>query len=78
MDLGISDADWVSRGTSYILLWLSLILVRSLVFCNTFEFPTPCLQLSCVRVCSPFVLSPSDPLVGLAPGSPQVTEKQNL
>ena len=35
MDLDVSDADWVPQATSYILLWFSLILARSLVSWKT-------------------------------------------
>ena len=67
MDLGVSDADWVSQGTSYILLWLNLILARSLT-CNTL-FSDSCVDspvLCRLRVLSCF-LTPSYLLVGLAP-----------
>ena len=70
MDLDILDADWVSRGTSYILLWLSLILARSLArvihysSVTCVDSPVLCRlsMLSCF-------LTPSYRLVGLAPAA---------
>ena len=69
MDRGVSDADWVSRGTSYILLWLSLILARSLT-CNTL-FSDSCVDtpvLCSLSVLSCFVTL-SYQLVGLSPAA---------